>query len=107
MYIKGINRKRTIQQRRIMRNIKSINMIGIAVIASAVAVAGCFKNAEDEGVAERTGAALDSAMESTSEAAQTTGEKVKEVTGKAVEKTGEVIEKAGAAVEKAGDNMQK
>lgn len=88
-------------------NINRSNIIGMVIIASAVAVVGCGKNSENEGVGEKTGAALDNAVESTSEAAQTTGEKVKEVTGKAVEKTGEVLEKAGAAVEKAGDDMQK
>ncbi|MFA7173894.1 MAG: hypothetical protein WC340_10865 [Kiritimatiellia bacterium] len=88
-------------------SIKRFNTIGIVATVIAVAVAGCGKNSKDEGVGERTGAALDSAAESTAEAAKTTGKKIKEVTGQAVEKTGEVIEKAGAAVEKSGEGMQK
>ncbi|MDD2599783.1 MAG: hypothetical protein PHO37_11220 [Kiritimatiellae bacterium] len=87
--------------------ITKFKTIGVVATVIAVAVAGCGRNPEDEGVGERTGAALDSAAESTADAAKTTGKKIKEVTGQAVEKTGEVIEKAGAAVEKAGDGMQK
>ena len=90
-----------------MMKINRCNTIGIIAMMIAAAVSGCGRKSKNEGVGERTGAALDNAAESTSEAAQTAGEKVKEVTGKVVEKTGEVLEKTGAAVEKSGDEMQK
>ncbi|MFO7936624.1 MAG: hypothetical protein R6V06_03340 [Kiritimatiellia bacterium] len=81
-------------------NINMVNGFSIVMACFAVAVAGCGRNAENEGVGERTGAALDRAAENTADAAQATGEEIKETTG-------EVLESTGAAVENAGDNMQK
>jgi hypothetical protein len=89
-----------------MKN-KIAKMLGLLTVVGIVTMTGCEKKNETEGVGERSGAALDSAVESTTEAAKTTGEKVKEATGKAIEKTGEVLESAGEAVEKTGTNMQK
>ncbi len=88
-------------------NINKFTTIGIVLAVITIAAAGCNKKAEDESIGDKTGAALDSAVESTSDAAQVTGETIKDVTGKVVEKTGEVLEKTGAVVEKSGDDLQK
>ena len=99
-----------------------VMVLRIVVLASVVVLAGCAKNSESdsaasEGVAERTGAAVDTAVEKTvdagaavagrtADAAKATAAAAKEVTGKAVEKTGEALEKAGNAVENAGAKMR-
>ena len=96
-----------------------IRVLGVVALMGAVAITGCKQKSETEpaGMAERTGAALDTAAEKTAEAgatvvektvegAKTTATATKEVTGKVVEKTGEVIEKAGTAVEGAGAGMR-
>ena len=85
-----------------------IRVLGVVALMGAVAITGCKQKSEMEpaGMAERTGAALDTAAEKTVEGAKTTATATKEVTGKVVEKTGEVLEKAGAAVEGAGAGMR-
>lgn len=95
----------------------------VAVVVCVVAVAGCRQKGESDptgtaGVAETTGAAVDSAAEKTmdagaavvdktADAAKATAAAAKDMTGKVVEKTGEALERAGAAVEGAGTDMQK
>lgn len=88
------------------------------VVAGALAVVGCGKKSETAGIGERTGVALDNAVDKTVEVATNvaakTGEAAKDaavatedVAGQVVEKTGEVMGKAGTAVEKTGADMQK
>ena len=86
-------------------------ILGGAAVASAVVLSGCSRNAkpvEDgaPGTGERSGAAVDTAVDRTVDAAKTTGAAAKDMTGKALEKTGETLEKAGAAMEGSGTRMQ-
>ena len=96
-----------------------IRVLGVVAVASAVAAVGCRRKSESEpaGMAERTGAAVDTAaektvetgaavVEKTVEGAKATAAATKEVAGKAVEKTGEALEKTGAAIESAGAGMR-
>ena len=86
-------------------------ILGGAAVASAVVLSGCSRNAEpiedgEPGTGERSGAAVDTAVDRTVDAAKTTGAAAKDMTGKALEKTGETLEKAGEAMEGAGTRMQ-
>lgn len=86
-------------------------VLSVVALASLVALIGCKQNSESkpapsEGVAERTGAALDTAAEKTRDAAKATAAATREMTDKAVEKTGEALEKAGDAVQNTGAKMR-
>jgi hypothetical protein len=86
-------------------------ILGGAAVASAVVLSGCSRNAEpvedgEPGMGARSGAAVDTAVDRTGDAAKTTGAAAKDMTGKALEKTGETLEKAGAAMEGSGTRMQ-
>ena len=86
-------------------------ILGGAMVASAVVLAGCSRSAKpaegvEPGIGERSGAAVDAAVDRTVDAAKATGAAVKEMTGKAMEATGETMEKAGAAIEGSGTRMQ-
>ena len=85
-----------------------IRVLSVVAVASAVVAGGCRRKYEPEpvGMAERTGAALDTAAEKTVEGAKATAAATREVAGKAVEKTGAALEKAGAAIEGAGESMR-
>ena len=88
---------------------KTIRMVGVALVAASVIAGGCNRNSEPgdtPGVGERSGAAVEKAVDKTADAAKAVGEKTKEVTGKALEKTGEVMEKAGESMDATGKNMQ-
>ncbi len=88
---------------------KTIRMVGVALVAASVIVGGCNRSSEPAGtpgVGERSGAAVDKAADKTADGAKAVAEKTKEVTGKALEKTGEVMEKAGESMNTTGEKMQ-
>jgi len=88
---------------------KTIRMVGVALVAASVIAGGCSRSSEPAGtpgVGERSGAAVDKAAGKTADAARAVGEKTKEVTGKTLEKTGEVMESAGESMDDTGENMQ-
>lgn len=85
------------------------------VILGVFVLSGCCKKMISEpkpeaGPAEKTGAAIDKAIEKTGNAAKKFVDKantdLKDVANKTVEKTGEILEKAGAAIEKKGEEIQ-
>jgi hypothetical protein len=88
-------------------------LTGLGIVAAAVvATTGCGRKPPSEssataGPMERTGAAVDTAAEKTTEAARKGATATKDAAGAVVEKTGAVLEKAGSAVEGAGADMQK
>lgn len=85
-----------------------IRILSVAAVASAVVAVGCRQKSESEpaGMAERAGAALDTAADKTVEGAKATASATKDVAGKAVEKTGEAFEKAGDAMQDTGEGMR-
>ncbi len=88
---------------------KTIRMVGVALVAASVIAGGCSRSSEPAGtpgVGERSGAAVDKAADKTADAAKAVAVKTKEVTGKAIEKTGELMEKAGESMDETGEKMQ-
>lgn len=103
-----------------VNKVRNLGLLAFAVVGTAVMV-GCAKKAEStppekEGVAERTGAAIDRAAEKAAEVATDVGTKTVEATkaaaeatqeaaGNALEKAGEMMEEAGEAAEEAGEDL--
>jgi hypothetical protein len=83
--------------------------IVLLVIAAGAVVTFIYRQKPDSAASlgERTGVAIDRAVEKTADAAEGTIDATKNAASKAVEKTGEALENAGEAVEKTGADIRK